>query len=141
MERLRRGESHENTSQSLPPVGKSDQHLMTELLVPEASREDPTERENSEPPTLSGYLTLELDVSEFQAFMPEADAAATQPDWEMYGCHAPEVFSLDVPELLEPEESTLPGYLTLEIDLNTLGDMAPWRSSHNATSDEPPGKA
>jgi hypothetical protein len=122
-------------------MGKSDQHLMTELPVPEASREDPAERENSEPPTLSGYLTLELDVSEFQAFMPEADTAATQPDWEMYGCHDPEVFSLDVPELLEPEESTLPGYLTLEIDLNALEDMAPWRSSHNATSDEPPGKA
>jgi len=67
-------------------VGKSDQHLMTDLPVPEASREDAAERENSEPPTLSGYLTL-------------------------------------------------------EIDLNALGDMAPWRSSHNATSDEPPGKA
>jgi hypothetical protein len=122
-------------------MGKSDQHVMTELPVPEASGEAPAERENSESPTLSGYLTLELDVSDFQACMPEADAAATQPDGEMYGCHDPEVFSLDVPELLEPEESTLPGYLTLEIDLNALGDMAPWRSSHNAASDELPGRA
>ena len=86
MERSRRGESHENTSQLLPPVGKSDQHLMTELPVPEASREDPAERENSEPPTLSGYLTL-------------------------------------------------------KIDLNALGDMAPWSASPNTTSDEPPEKA
>jgi hypothetical protein len=141
MERSRRGESHENTSQLLSPVGKSDQHLMTDLPVPEVFREDSAERENSEPPTPSGYLTLELDVSDVQAFMPEADAAATQLDWEMYGCHDPEVVSLDMPELLEPEESTLPGYLTLEIDLNALGDMAPWRSAHNATSDEPPEKA
>ena len=141
MARSRRGESHENTSQLLPPVGKSDQHLMTELPVPEASLEASAERENSEPPTPPGYLTLELNVSDLQAFMPEADAAATQPDWEMYGCHDPEVVSLDVPKLLEPEESTLPGYLTLEIDLNVLGDIDPWRSSHNATSDEIPGKA
>jgi hypothetical protein len=141
MERSRRGESHENPSQSLLPVGKSDQHLMTDLPVPEASREDAAERENSEPPMPPGYLTLELDVSDLPAFMPDADAAATQPDWETYGCHDPEVVSLDVPELLEPEESTLPGYLTLEIDLNALGDMAPWRSSYNATSDEPPEKA
>jgi len=59
---------------------------MTKLPVPEASREDPAEREKSEP-------------------------------------------------------STLPGYLTLEIDFNVLGDMAPWRSSHNTTPGEPPEKA
>ena len=29
-----------------------------------------------------------------------------------------------LPAFFEPEESTLPGYLTLEIDLNALGDMA-----------------
>ena len=86
MERSRRGEGDEKTAQSLPPVGKLNQHVTTEPPVPEASGEGPAERENSEPPTL-------------------------------------------------------PGYLTLELDLSALGDMAPWRSSHNATSDEPRGKA
>ena len=73
MERSRCGEGHENTSQLLP-------------LMPEASVEDRSERENSEPPTL-------------------------------------------------------PGSLTLEIDLNALGDVAPWRASNNVASDEPGGKA
>jgi hypothetical protein len=127
MERSRCGEGHENTSQSLPPVL-------------EAPVEDLSERENSEPP-LPGYLTLELDMSDFLAFMPETEAASTQPDWEMDGCQDPEVLSLDSPELFEPEESTPPGYLTLEIDLNALGEAALWSSSHNATSDEPRGKA
>ena len=127
MAHFRRGEGHENTPQPLPPV-------------PEASGEELSERENSKPPAFSGYLTLELDVSDFQAFMPETDAASTQPDWEMNGCQVPEVLSLDLPAFLEPEESTLPGYLTLEIDLNALGDTAPWQSSSNAASDEPRGK-
>ena len=126
MERSRRSEGRENTSQPLPAVGKV---------------EELSERENSEPPTLPGYLTLELDVSDLQAFMPETDAASTQPAWEMDGGQGPEVLSLDLPEFLEPEESTLPGYLTLEIDLNALGDVAPWQSSNNAVSDEPHGKA
>ena len=128
MAHLRRGEGHENMPQSLP-------------LVPEASVEELSELENSEPPTFSGYLTLELDVNDFQAFVPETDAASTQPDWEMEGWQDPEVLSLDLPEFLEPERSTLPGYLTLEIDLNALGDVAPWESSHNAASDEPRGQA
>lgn len=128
MERSRCGEGHENTSQPLPPV-------------PEASVEDLSERENSEPPTLSGYLTLELDMSDFLAFMPETEAASTQLDWEMDGCQDPEVLSLDSPELFEPEESTPPGYLTLEIDLNALEAAALWISSNNAISDEPRGKA
>ena len=124
MAHVRRGEGHENTPQPLPPV-------------PEASGEELSERENSKPPAFSGYLTLELDVSDFQAFMPETDAASTQPDWEMDGWKEPEVWSLDMPELLDLEESPLPGYLTLEIDLNALKEVAPWRTSHNATSDEP----
>jgi hypothetical protein len=125
MERSRHGEGHhEHMSQPLPPVDKWDQHLTTEPPVLEASGEDAAERENLEPPTLPGYLTLELDVSDLQAFMPDADAASTQPDWEMDGSQA-------------PEESTPPGYLTLEIDLNALEDGAPWRASHNAISDEP----
>jgi hypothetical protein len=128
MARLRRGEGHENMSQPLPPV-------------PEASVEELSERENSESPTFPSYLTLELDVSDLQVFMPETDAASTQPDWEMDGCQGLEVWRLDVPAFFEPEESTLPGYLTLEIDLNALGDMAPWKSSNNAASDEPRGKA
>jgi hypothetical protein len=128
MARLRRGEGHENMSQPLPPV-------------PEASVEELSEGENSESPTFPSYLTLELDVSDFQAFMPETDAASTQPDWEMDGCQDPEVLSLDLPAFLEPEESTLPGYLTLEIALNALGAMAPWKSSNSAASDEPRGKA
>ena len=73
--------------------------------------------------------------------MPETDAASTQPDGELDGWQDPEVLSLDLPEFLEPERSTLPGYLTLEIDLNALGDVAPWESSHNAASDEPRGQA
>jgi hypothetical protein len=109
--------------------------------VPEASVEDRSEREHSEPSTFPGYLTLELDISDFQAFMPETDATSTPPDWEMEGCQDREVLSPDLPACLEPEESTLPGYLTLEIDLNALGDVAPWRSSNNAASDEPRGKA
>jgi len=109
--------------------------------VPEASEEAPAERENSEPPSLPGYLTLELDMSDFQVFMPEAGAASTQPDWEMDGCQDPEVLSLDLLELFEPEESMPPDYLTLEIDRNALGDVAPWRASHNVTSDEPREKA
>jgi hypothetical protein len=52
----------------------------------------------------------------------------------------PEGLSLDAPELFEPEESTPPGYLTLEIDLNALGEAALWSSSNNATSDEPRGR-
>ncbi len=128
MERSRCGEGHENTALSLPHV-------------PEASVEALSERENSEPPTFPGYLTLELDMSDFQAFMPETDAASTQPDWKMDGYHDPEVLSLDLPELFAPEESTPPSYLTLEIDLNALGGAALWLSSHNATSDEPRGKA
>jgi hypothetical protein len=127
MERSRRGEGHENTSQSLTPV-------------PEASVEDVSERENSELQTFPGYLTLELDMSDFQAFMPETEATSTQPDWELDGCQNPEVLSLDLPELFEPEESTPPGYLTFEIDLNALEDEALWSSSNNATSDEPRGK-
>ena len=47
------------------------------------------------------------------------------------------VLSLDLPELFAPEELLSPDYLTLKIDLNALGDVAPWRSSHNATSDDP----
>jgi len=109
--------------------------------VPEASVEDVSERENSEPPPFLDYLTLELDMSDFQAFMPETEAASTQPDWEMDGCQNPEVLSLDLPELFELEESTPPGYLTLEIDLNALGDASLWRASNNATSDKPQGKA
>jgi hypothetical protein len=127
MAHLRRGEGHENTPHSLPPV-------------PEASVEELSERENPEPPAFSGYLTLELDVSDLPAFIPETDAASTQPDWEMDGCQDPEVLSLDLPAFLESEESTLPGYLTLEIDLNALRDTAPWQSSSNAASDEPRGK-
>src|SRR5262249_23029635 len=125
MEQSRRSDGLENMSPPLPVVGKA---------------EELSERENSEPP-LSGYLTLELDVSDLQAFMPETDAASTRPAWEMDGGQGPEVLRLDLPEFLEPEESTLPGYLTLEIDLNALGDVAPWKSSHNAASDEPRGKA
>jgi hypothetical protein len=124
---LRRDKGHENTSQSLPPV-------------PGASVEELSERENLEPPFPS-YLTLELDVSDVQAFMPETDAASTQPDWEMDGCQSLEVWRLDLPVFLEPEESTLPGYLTLESDLNALGDVAPWKSSRNAASDDSRGKA
>jgi hypothetical protein len=127
MARLRRGEGHENTSQPLPPV-------------PEASIEKVSERENSEPPTFPSYPTLELDLCDVQAFMPETDAASTQPDGEMDGCQGFEVWRLDLPAFLEPEESTLPGYLTLEIDLNALGDVASWKSSSNAASDEPRGK-
>jgi hypothetical protein len=108
--------------------------------VPEASVENLSEQENSELPMLPGYLTLELDMSDFLAFMPETEAVSTQPDWEMDGCQAPEVLSLDAPELFEPEESTPPGYLTLEIDLNALGEAALWSSSNNAISDEPRGK-
>ena len=108
MERSRCGEGHEHTSQPLPPV-------------PEASVEDLSERENSELPTLPGYLTLELDMSDFWRSCQKQRSASTQPDWEMDGCQAPEVLSLDAPELFEPEESTPPGYLTLEIDLNALG--------------------
>jgi hypothetical protein len=48
---------------------------------------------------------------------------------------------LDLPAFLAPEEATLPGYLTLEIALNALGAMAPWKSSNSAASDEPRGKA
>ena len=55
----------------------------------------------------------------------------------------PSVPEVSVEELAAREHSEsppLPGYLTLEIDLNALGDVAPWRSSHNAASDEPRGK-
>ena len=127
MTRLRRGKGHEHMSQSLLPV-------------PGASVEELSERENLEPPFPS-YPMLELDVSDVQAFMPETDAAFTQPDWEIDGCQGLEVWRLDLPVFLEPEESTLPGYLTLEIDLNALGDVAPCRSSHNVISDEPREKA
>jgi len=78
MEPSRRGEGHENTSQPLLAVGKLDQPVTIEPPVPEASVEEGAERENSEPPTPPGYLTLELDVSDLQAFMPETDAAAIQ---------------------------------------------------------------
>jgi hypothetical protein len=128
MARLRRGEGRENTSQSLPPV-------------PEVSIEEVSERENSGPPTFPSYPTLELDLCDVQAFMPGTDAASAQPDWEMDGCRGFEVWRLDLPASLEPEESTLPGYLTLEIDLNALGEVAPWKSSSNAASHEPRGEA
>jgi hypothetical protein len=52
MERSRCGEGHEHTPQPLPPV-------------PEASVENLSEQENSELPMLPGYLTLELDMSDF----------------------------------------------------------------------------
>ena len=78
-----------------------------------------------------------LDVSDLRAFRLETDPVSTQPAWEMDGGQEPEVWSLDMPELLALEEATLPGYLTLEIDLNALGEVAPWRASHNTTSDEP----
>jgi len=86
MERSRRGEGNDHTSQPLSPVGEADQRLTTEPPVPEASAEDLSALEE-----------------------------------------------LDTP--------TIPGYLTLEIDLNALGGAALWLSSHNATSDEPRGKA
>jgi len=141
MEHSRRGEGHENTLQPLPAVGKLDQPVTIEPPVPEASVEEGSERENSEPPTPPGYLTLELDVSDLQACMPETDAAAIQPDWEMDGWQEPEVLSPDLPAFLAPEEAAIPGYLTLDIDLNALADVVPWKVSNNAASDEPRGKA
>jgi hypothetical protein len=121
-------------------VDKSDQRLTTEPPVPEASAEALSEQEKSDTPVVPGYLTLELDVSDVPTFMPETDAASTQPEWAMYRCQDPEGLNLDFPEFLEPEESALPGYLTLEIDLNALGDNVPWGASNNATSDKFPGK-
>jgi len=52
----------------------------------------------------------------------------------------PEAFREDAAERENSEPPTSPGYLTLEIDLNAVGDMAPWRSVYNATSDETPEK-
>jgi hypothetical protein len=51
------------------------------------------------------------------------------------------VWCLDLPAFLAPEESTLPDYLTLESALNALGEVASWKSSNSAASDEPCGKA
>jgi len=109
--------------------------------VPEASTEKVSARENSEAPTFPSYPTLELNPCDVQAFMPETDAASSQPDGGIDGCQGFEVWRLGVPAFLEPEGSTLPGYLTLEIGLNALGEVAPWKSSSNAASDEPCGKA
>src|SRR5712692_697036 len=114
MEHSRCGEGNDHTSQPLPPVGKADQRLTTEPPVPEASAEDLSALEDLDTPTIPGYLTLEeLDVSDFQGFAPEAEAAPTQTDWGMHGHQDPEAPSLEFRELFEPEEPTIPGYLTL----------------------------
>jgi hypothetical protein len=74
MERSRRGEGNDHTSQPLPPVGKADQRLTTELPVPGAAAEDLSDLEDLDTPTIPGYLTLEeLDVSDFQGVAPEAE--------------------------------------------------------------------
>jgi len=141
MERSRRGEGNDHTSQPLPPVGKADQRLTTELPVPGAAADDLSDLEDLDTPTIPGYLTLEeLDVSDFQGVAPEAGAAPTQTDWAMHGLEDPEVPSLEFPELCEPEGPTIPGYLTLESDLNVLADDLPWQSPNNVEADEPRGK-
>jgi hypothetical protein len=140
MECSKRGEGHDYPSQPWSPADKSEQRLMPGSPAPEASAEELSAGENSDTSAIPGYLTLELDVSDLPAFMPETGVASMQPDWEMSGRQDPEGARPDFPECLEPEEPALPGYLTLEIDLNALGDHAPWRSSNNATSDEPGGK-
>ncbi len=55
--------------------------------------------------------------------------------------HVPEASVEALSERENSEPPPFPGYLTLEIDLNALGGAALWLSSHNATSDEPRGKA
>ena len=141
MERSRRDEGNDRTSQPLPPVGKTDQHLTTEPPVPEAAPEDLSDLEDLDTPTIPGYLTLdELDVSDFQGFAPAVGAAPTQTDWGRRGLEDLEAPSLEFPKLCEPEEATLPGYLTLEIDFNVLADNLPWQSPNNVESDEHRGK-
>jgi hypothetical protein len=141
MERSRHGEGHDYRSQSLRLVGKLDQRLTPEPSVPQASAEELPDLEALDTPTIPGYLTLELDVSDLQVLTTETGAGSTQLDQEMHGCQEdPALSSLDFLEFCEPEESTVPGYLTLEIDLNELGDDAPWKSSDNAGSDGPRGK-
>ena len=140
MERSRRSEGNDYTSQPLPPVGKAEQRLTTEPPVPEAFVEDLFGLEDLKLPTIPGYLTLELDVSDFQAFATAMGAATNQTDRGMHGHQYPEAPSPEFPEVCAPEEPTIPGYLTLEIDLNALGDDAPWKSLNKAASDEPRGK-
>ena len=141
MERSRHGEGNEHTTQPLPPVGKADQRLTTEPPVPEVSAEELSDLEDLDTPTIPGYLTLEeLDVSDFQGFASEVGVAPPQTDWGMHGRQDPEAPSLEFPELFEPEEGTISGYLTLEIDLNALADDLPGQSPNNVESDEHRGK-
>jgi len=140
MERSRHGEGRDYTSQPLSPGGKVEQHLTTEPPMLEASAADVADGEALDTPTIPGYLTLELDVSDIQVFTSEADTASTQPYRELYRRQDSAISSLDALEFFEPGESTTPGYLTLEIDCNASGDDALWRSSENAESDEPRGQ-
>lgn len=129
MERSRWGEG-DRTSQSPPP-------MTTEPPLPESAGGEAFDPEDLESPIVPGYLTLELDVSDLQGFTMEADLASHQMDWEMHSAQDPEVSDFEFAELLDLEEPTLPGYLTLEIDLNASGDAPATQSPNDEHRSKP----
>jgi len=142
MERATRGAGNDDTSQPLPLTG---QRLTIEPMLPEDPSEELPDLEEPETPAMPGYLTLEMDVSELQAFAADVDPATCQPDQSMREYQEPAVeeldldmlelftpeegLDLDMPALLAPEELSSPGYLTLEIDIEALENESPEQSS------------
>jgi hypothetical protein len=77
--------------------------------------------------TVPGYLTLELDLSllpsDFEAEAPtdvEAPVSLEAPEVARPTLQPPPEISFDALEWTDEEPSTIPGHLTLELDLSTI---------------------
>lgn len=109
----RHGESHEDPEQPWPALGD-----------PAEALPDPDEVDNQAMP---GYLTLEIDVSDLGAVVADAGTEVPPTDGSLPEFTAPglEAADLQLLEALELEELSFPGYLTLEVDLETLENESP----------------
>jgi len=76
---------------------------------------------------MPGYLTLEMDVSDLHALAADAVSASSHTDDVIPEYQEPviEASDLEILEALEPEELSLPGYLTLEVDFEALDNESP----------------
>ena len=108
MERARHGEGNDDPAQPWPPMG------------------DPTEElpdlDDLDTQAMPGYLTLEMDISDLRALAADANSPSSHTDERIQEYQEPviEASDLEMLEALEPEELSLPGYLTLEVDCEAL---------------------
>ena len=115
MERARRGEGSDDPGPSWPLMGDPAEDL--------SDLDEPDTR------TMPGYLTLEMDVSDLRALAADSGAAAPPTDERppQYPEPALEASDLELLEALAPEDLSLSGYLTLEVDFESLEDEPPGR--------------